>query len=652
VKLGWKVLDALASASVVGSFGKSGYAIRRHLFTDPDLDVDLSGRTMVITGASTGLGKSAAQSLAQRGASLVLVARDAARLERAREDVRACARYPQRVTSERADLSELAEVRRLAQRLVASHPQIHVLVHNAGVLPLERQLTSEGLDAAFATNVLAGFLLTHELTGALGAAAGGRVVHVTSGGMYLKRLELEELEGRRAPYDGVAVYAQVEARAGHLERAVGRAARASGHHLEHGAPGLGRDPGRGAIAAALPRAPARRAAIRRARRRHDHLARGVARGRRGQREAVLRSGRARDPRRPVDALERCGARRALGSVLRADGRLAVKGALRRRLVTVPRMLLLAVVLWGTAPLMFPLAFLIDVVRFALARTPFTTTRLLAFGLVYTACETIGMLVLLCAPLVTGRDPERRLDATYRIQAAWAAALLRAAEILFGLRVSVDGAEALDGGPLLLFMRHASIVDTLLPTVVLARPKALRLRFVLKRELLALPCLDIAGHRIPNCFVARGGEDSEREIERVRELGRGLGPRDAVIIYPEGTRFTHKKLSRALLKLEQSAPERFARVSALRHILPVRPGGPLALLDGHTPCDVVFVAHAGLETFAELVDVWRGRMVGARVRVSLRRVPRAEIERAGPDRLGWLDAEWSKLDAWVHEHEGR
>jgi dehydrogenase/reductase SDR family protein 12 len=208
VKLGWKVLDALASASVVGSFGKSGYAIRRHLFTDPDLDVDLSGRTMVITGASTGLGKSAAQSLAQRGASLVLVARDAARLERAREDVRACARYPQRVTSERADLSELAEVRRLAQRLVASHPQIHVLVHNAGVLPLERQLTSEGLDAAFATNVLAGFLLTHELTGALGAAAGGRVVHVTSGGMYLKRLELEELEGRRAPYDGVAVYAQ------------------------------------------------------------------------------------------------------------------------------------------------------------------------------------------------------------------------------------------------------------------------------------------------------------------------------------------------------------------------------------------------------------------------------------------------------------
>ncbi len=330
----------------------------------------------------------------------------------------------------------------------------------------------------------------------------------------------------------------------------------------------------------------------------------------------------------------------------------MKGALRRRLVTVPRMLLLAVVLWGTAPLMFPLAFLIDVVRFALARTPFTTTRLLAFGLVYTACETIGMLVLLCAPLVTGRDPERRLDATYRIQAAWAAALLRAAEILFGLRVSVDGAEALDGGPLLLFMRHASIVDTLLPTVVLARPKALRLRFVLKRELLALPCLDIAGHRIPNCFVARGGEDSEREIERVRELGRGLGPRDAVIIYPEGTRFTHKKLSRALLKLEQSAPERFARVSALRHILPVRPGGPLALLDGHTPCDVVFVAHAGLETFAELVDVWRGRMVGARVRVSLRRVPRAEIERAGPDRLGWLDAEWSKLDAWVHEHEGR
>lgn len=328
----------------------------------------------------------------------------------------------------------------------------------------------------------------------------------------------------------------------------------------------------------------------------------------------------------------------------------VGAVLRRRLVTIPRMLALALLLWGAAPVALPLALLVDLVRYLSAGVPFTTTRLYAFGLFYTACELAGMLALLIAPLFTGRDPERALAVTYKIQAEWAGSLLAAAERLFGLHITVDGLDELDGGPLLLFMRHASIVDTLLPTVVLAKPKKLRLRFVLKRELLALPCLDIAGHRLPNCFVARGGEDTEREVERVRELTRGLGRHDGVIIYPEGTRFTSQKLERALAKLAESAPERSARVGSLRHVLPVRAGGPLALLDGYTPCDLVFVAHAGLESFAELIDVWRGRMVGAHVRISLRRVSRDEIDASGEDRLAWLDREWAKLDDWVHEHE--
>lgn len=325
-------------------------------------------------------------------------------------------------------------------------------------------------------------------------------------------------------------------------------------------------------------------------------------------------------------------------------------ALSRRLVSVPRMVALYLVLWITAPVLFPIAAVIDVIRYLVSRTPFTTTRLLAFGLVYTASEMVGMTVLLFAPLFAGGTREGILAQTYRIQAAWAGTLLRAAEVLFRLRFEVEGLDALRPGPLVLFMRHASIVDTLIPTVLLARPTGLRLRFVLKRELLALPCLDIAGHRLPNCFVARGGEDTEREIGRVRDLAKGLGERDAVIIYPEGTRFSEKKRARALEKLAERAPERHARLRSLAHLLPVRSGGSLALFDADPEADIVMIAHAGLEAFAELVDVWRGKMVGRTIRLSLTRHPRRGLPAEAADRLTWLDQRWLEMDAWIAARE--
>lgn len=322
-------------------------------------------------------------------------------------------------------------------------------------------------------------------------------------------------------------------------------------------------------------------------------------------------------------------------------------ALSRRIVTVPRMIALFVAIVLTFPVALPVALLVDVARFALRRVPFTSTRLLLFGLVYTASEMVGMIVLAVAPLFA-RSHEALLDQTYRIQAAWAGALLAAAERLFGLSFTVEGLDTLAPGPVLLFMRHASIVDTLIPTVLLAKPTGLRLRFVLKRELLALPCLDIAGHRLPNCFVARGGEDSDKEIARVGALATGLGERDAVIIYPEGTRFSEAKRGRALSKLAEKAPERHARLRSLAHLLPPKPGGPLALLA--TGADVVLVAHAGLEAFAELVDVWRGKMVGRRVAIALSRVPASTIPSDASLRRAWLDDRWLELDRWVDERE--
>ena len=105
---------------------------------------------------------------------------------------------------ELCDLAVLAEVRALAARILARHPRVDVLVNNAGVMLDRRVTTVEGHEAAFATNVLAGWLLTALVTPAM--AAGGRVIHVTSGGMYTQRLDRRKLVGDVERYDGVVAH--------------------------------------------------------------------------------------------------------------------------------------------------------------------------------------------------------------------------------------------------------------------------------------------------------------------------------------------------------------------------------------------------------------------------------------------------------------
>ena len=238
-----------------------------------------------------------------------------------------------------------------------------------------------------------------------------------------------------------------------------------------------------------------------------------------------------------------------------------------------------------------------------------------------------------------------LDRTYAVQRWWARTLFAAVTAAFRLRWSVRGAEEVAPGPVVVLMRHASIVDTLVPSVFVAAPGGLRLRYVLKRELLHDPCLDVAGNRLPNCFVDRSGERSAEEIARVRALAEGLGPRDGVLVYPEGTRFSGARLARVLERMRQSDPERAERFAGLRCVLPPRRGGTLALLDAAPDADVVVCAHHGLDGLARIGDVWRGSLVGRRIEVSFRRIPRAQVP-VGPKRREWLDDLWQGLDEWV------
>jgi 1-acyl-sn-glycerol-3-phosphate acyltransferase len=318
----------------------------------------------------------------------------------------------------------------------------------------------------------------------------------------------------------------------------------------------------------------------------------------------------------------------------------------RRARTIPRVLGLAILACVLAPIVWPVAVIVDVARFVVARRPFMSVRVLAFGFFYLGCELVGLVVLCARPSI---------DATYRIQEWFGARLFGAVRTLFRLRFEVSGDDVIrevamvSGARPVVMVRHTSIIDALLPTFFITRAHGLRLRFVLKRELLEDPCLDVAGTRLPNHFAARSGAGGAGEdVAAIRALAAGLAVNEGAVIYPEGTRFTVEKRARSLEKLARDAPELIDDARALVHLMPPKPAGVGALLDGArdagTRGDVIVVAHDGLEGFAHVADIWSGALLGRTVRVHMWRASPAPNDPR--ERAHWLYAEWRKMDAWL------
>lgn len=167
---------------------------------------DMRGRVCVVTGANSGIGKATARGLAAAGARVLMVCRDGARGAAAREEIIAATGNHQ-VESWRADLASLAEVRRLADELLAAHPAIHVLVNNAGVMLEKRQQSADGFELQFAVNHLAAFLLTRLLEPALATGAPSRVVNVSSRVHSMGNIDFDDLQSTRK-YRMFAAYGQ------------------------------------------------------------------------------------------------------------------------------------------------------------------------------------------------------------------------------------------------------------------------------------------------------------------------------------------------------------------------------------------------------------------------------------------------------------
>lgn len=205
--------DRALDLTIAPGYSRLGLAARRRLPDWPAALPSMVGRTVLITGATSGIGLAAATGFAELGARILLVARDSQRGATAAERIADAARgrSPEHHPDVRVvdgDLSSPDSIRACAAGLIARGEPLHVLVHDAGVMAPERTVTDDGLELTFATNALGPFLLTGLLEEPLKASAPARIVTVSSGGMYAQRLDVDDLQSERGEYRPAAVYAR------------------------------------------------------------------------------------------------------------------------------------------------------------------------------------------------------------------------------------------------------------------------------------------------------------------------------------------------------------------------------------------------------------------------------------------------------------
>lgn len=207
-----QVLDTALDRTVVPGYTAFGYAVRRRLPTwpaDPAAGA-LTGRRIVVTGSSSGLGQRCAADLLALGADVLMVVRDVEKGERAADAARLEVRAVPGAGAPQVwhcDVSDLDSVRSFADSLLATGLPLHGIVHNAGALPHARTESAQGHELTMALHVLGPVLMTDLLVAALAEHA-ARVVFVTSGGMYSQPLPSEDPEFLLADYEGAVAYAR------------------------------------------------------------------------------------------------------------------------------------------------------------------------------------------------------------------------------------------------------------------------------------------------------------------------------------------------------------------------------------------------------------------------------------------------------------
>jgi len=188
-------------------YTQSGYLSAAKSFDPADLEADCSGKEFMITGSNSGIGKVAALEIAKRGGSVHMICRNPKTAEEARQEISKAASND-KVRLSIVDMSDPKGIHKFAAQVVSEGQCLDVLINNAGCMTDPRTVTSDGLEANFATNTLGAHILTESLIPALSKSSDARVIMVSSGGMLTQKLDANDLQTENKSFDATMVYAQ------------------------------------------------------------------------------------------------------------------------------------------------------------------------------------------------------------------------------------------------------------------------------------------------------------------------------------------------------------------------------------------------------------------------------------------------------------
>lgn len=323
----------------------------------------------------------------------------------------------------------------------------------------------------------------------------------------------------------------------------------------------------------------------------------------------------------------------------------------RRLVVDPAFLLVGAGLAGV------LVLVIGVAQVLAPLTPRRRVlRLARFALAYLRLDM--WLVLAGAGLWLrhpwhrgGRAGRSWTDAHCRLLRDALLHLLTVAEATVGFRLEVGPdrpPETSPDRPLVLLSRHAGPGDSFALVWLVLDRLGRTPRVVLKDVLLWDPGLDVMLTRLAGCFLSSRSGAGDDNTDRVAALAEQLGPRDALLLFPEGGNWTPGRHRRAVRRLLRAGRRRAARRAAARpRVLPPRPAGTAAVLAARPDAEVMVVAHAGLDQLTGPASVWRAVPMDATpMRVHWWAVPSDEVPQ-NPDQVaGWLDDQWDRVARWI------
>jgi 1-acyl-sn-glycerol-3-phosphate acyltransferase len=324
----------------------------------------------------------------------------------------------------------------------------------------------------------------------------------------------------------------------------------------------------------------------------------------------------------------------------SDETRADRIARRRR--TIPTVLGAAAGAWLALPLAVPGAVAVDLWH---RRWRLPTLRLYGVALQYLWNEVVEIVLApvlwVAAGFGTRLGSPASIERHARIQRWSLRTFSRRAEQLLGLRFDVEGREHLVPLPAIVLSRHVNLFDATLPAWLYQADADRRVLGVVMRDLLSDPGFDVVYQRIGWVFVLRDQSPTARDA--IRAMAARLGDDGVGVIFPEGRLHRPELVEPLLTRLAGTDPARAERLASLRHVLPPRPGGVLAMLEGAPDADVVVVTHRGFEDVASLARLREIAPLRHPIEVRIRRIPRSEIPADRDGQVRWLDELWLELD---------